>query len=150
MNELPSDIRIIVPGKVALHAIVRTNRSRADQFQMIPSGRIRRSGLPSLGTLPLHPFANIGRAMNHFNALIVAAIQEPNHFDVHQRDIAQVQNLTRAARAQRGSNEADKIRTKPAAQLKSCGASFGAFFNPQHFTHGPLTFCPSRSLPDRE
>jgi hypothetical protein len=78
--------------------------------------------------------------MHDFDALIVAAIQEPNDFDAHQRDIAQVQDLTRAAIAHYGPHEGNQLGPKPAAQLKCRSASFRALLNPQCFIHSPLSF----------
>lgn len=85
---------IIVSPKAGLHAIVSTNRNLGRAVPSVPSGRIRMPGLLTLGTFPLHPFAKICGAMHYLDAFSLAAIQEPNHFDVHQPDFAQIQNPT--------------------------------------------------------
>jgi hypothetical protein len=49
---------------------------------MIELGGIRRPDLPSLRALAKHPLAHLGRALDEFNAIILAANQEPNHPNV--------------------------------------------------------------------
>src|SRR5262249_22570902 len=100
---------------------------------MIQSGGIRMRGLPSLGTLQPHPFANIRRAMNQFDAVLFKDDEESNDLKSDQGDLAQVQNFARATVAHHGPNEGDKIRTKAAAQLKPCGVSLDLLFDFQHF-----------------
>ena len=119
--------------KGRLHAIVRTKPGGVERSQMILSGRIRKRGLPSLSTLPPRPFAYIGRTINQFDALIFTATQESNDLKINQGDLAKVQNFASATVTHYGPNEHDEIRTKAAAQLEPCGASFGLFFDPQHF-----------------
>src|SRR5206468_3040738 len=72
-------------------------RAATDEYpvrsDMIESGVIRRPGLRSLGALAKNPLAHVGRALYEFNALVFAADQEPNHRDVHQGDLAQVQDF---------------------------------------------------------
>jgi hypothetical protein len=43
------------------------------------SAVISRLKLHRLRALAMHPFANVGRALNQFNALILAVDQEANH-----------------------------------------------------------------------
>ena len=54
-------------------------------------------GLRSLGALAKNPFAHVGRASNQFNPNVFAANQKPNHPEVHQGDLAKIQNCTLAA-----------------------------------------------------
>ena len=51
----------------------------------------------SLGTLAKHPLVHVERAFYQFNALVLAVNQEPNHIDVDERDLTQIQDFPRAA-----------------------------------------------------
>jgi hypothetical protein len=56
--------------------------SSDEPTDMMELGGIRRPDLPSLGALAKHPLAHIGRALDEFNAIILAANQEPNNSKV--------------------------------------------------------------------
>src|SRR5215470_566009 len=105
------------------------------------SAGIRRIGLRFLGTLANYPFAHVGRALHQFNALVFASDQELNHPEVHERDLAQVQDFACAAVIHFRSDVCYMIRANPAAQPQLSHASTTVFFNPQHLTLSPAA-CP--------
>lgn len=86
----------------------------------------------SLRTLAKHPLAHVGRALHQLNALVFAPDQEPNHRNVHQGDLAQVQDFTCTAVIYCRSDAGDTIRLNAAAQPQPADASIGVFFNSQH------------------
>jgi hypothetical protein len=47
------------------------------------SAVISRLQLHLLSALAKHPFANVGRTLNQFNALILAVDQEANHPEIY-------------------------------------------------------------------
>ena len=47
--------------------------------------------------------------MNEFNALILAANQESNHLQVHQRDLTQIDGLARASVVHLASDARDLV-----------------------------------------
>src|SRR5215469_14988536 len=57
------------------------------------SVRVRRIGLRFLRTLAEHPFVDIGWTMDKLNSRILASNQELNHPEIHQRNLAQVQDF---------------------------------------------------------
>jgi hypothetical protein len=97
---------------------------------MFELGGIRRRDLPSLCALAKHPLPHIGRALDEFNALLLAAIQEPNHPNVDQGNFAQIQNYVSAAITHCRLNADDKVRLNSAAQPQF---SHAGFLDPQHF-----------------
>lgn len=81
------------------------------------SGGIGRPKLRSFNPLAEHPLAHIEGALYQFNALVFASDQEPNHHDVHQRDLAEIQNYACAPVIHCRSNAVDTSRLNTAAQL---------------------------------
>src|SRR4030095_15709067 len=95
----------------------------------IASAAIRRTGLRSLGALTKHPFANVGRALEELNALVFTANQELNHSEVHQCDLAQVQDFASAVAIHLRLNAGDLVRLNSPAQPQFGHASTVIFFN---------------------
>ena len=87
---------------------------------------------------------NVGRALHELDAPIVAADQEPNHPEVHQSDIAQVQDIVGAIIIHFRSNAGDLIGLNPPTQSELGHTSAAVLFNSQHFML-PLSRGPSRT-----
>jgi hypothetical protein len=94
---------------------------------------IGRSDLPALRALAKHPLAHIGRALDEFNGVVLAANQEANDPNIDESDFAQIQDCMAAAITQYRFNANDKVRLKAAAQPQSSHISNAVFFDPQHY-----------------
>src|SRR5260221_550004 len=68
--------------------------------------------------LPRHPFLDISRAVQHRDTFVLAGIEEPNCFDVHEIDLLQIQR-DRLSTADLGLYLIEMVRSKLSAQPKS-------------------------------
>jgi hypothetical protein len=68
--------------------------------------------------LPRHPLLDIRRAMQHRDTFVLAGIEKPNGFDVHEIDLLQIQ-CDRLSTADFGLNLIEMVRSKLSAQPKS-------------------------------
>jgi hypothetical protein len=101
-------------------------RLRHDRQMVLPR-------LLRFGALAKHPFANIRRGLDDFDALILATDQKTDHPDVYQGDLAQIQNFACAAFTQSGANAGDQVRLKSADQAQFRLSSVAVFLHPEHF-----------------
>src|ERR1700678_1342756 len=68
--------------------------------------------------LPRHPLLDIRRAVQHRDTFVLAGIEEPNCFDVHEVDLLQIQR-DRLSTADLGLYLIEMVRSKLSAQPKS-------------------------------
>src|ERR1700733_8109225 len=85
-------------------------------FQPLSSPPIRSSFL--FLPLPRHPLLDIRRAVQHRDIFVLAGIEEPNCFDVHEIDLLQIQR-DRLSAADLGLYLIEMVRSKLSAQPKS-------------------------------
>ena len=70
--------------------IARTARRERNRYHLLESHAIRNLRLCPFGSLAKNALANIGWAVNQYDAPVLALAQESNDLNVHKSDLTQV------------------------------------------------------------
>jgi hypothetical protein len=109
------------------------------------SGVIRNLRLRPFGSLAKNPLAHIGRAVNQYNAFILAVTQKSYDLNVHKSDFAQVEDYANSVIIHLSPYVADIRRLNSPTEPQARGVSARLLFNPQHWSTIP--FGCGRGLP---
>jgi hypothetical protein len=99
----------------------------------IESETIRNVWLCPFGSLAKNPLANIGWAVNQYDAPVFALTQESNNLNVHKSDLIQVHEYADVLIVHLSLYVADIGRLNSTTELQGSGVSVRLLFNPQHW-----------------
>ena len=78
------------------NVIAGTARRERNRYPLLESHTIRNLRLCPFGSLAKNPLANIGWAVNQYDAPVLALTQESNNLNVHKSDLIQVHEYANA------------------------------------------------------
>ena len=84
-----------------------------------------------LRSFSVHPFPDVGRAVNDFDSLSATGIQKPNCIDINETQFVQIQSHLWAATLDLGAQVVQLLTSKFTANSESSAASHRNAFNPQ-------------------
>jgi len=113
--------------------IARTARRERNRYPLLESHTIRNLRLCPFGSLAKNPLANIGWAVNQYDARVLALTQESNNLNVHNSDLIQVHEYANAVIVYLSPYVADIGRLNSTTEPQGCSGSVRLPFNPQHW-----------------
>src|ERR1700733_14536017 len=126
-------LRLGSPKHRRENSIARTARLERNRYPLVESHSIRNLRLCPFGSLAKNPLANIGWAVNQYDAPVLALTQESNNLNVHKSDLIQVHEYANAVIVHLSLYVADIGRLNSTTEPQGCSVSVRLLFNPQHW-----------------
>ena len=109
------------------NVIAGTARRERNRYPLLESHTIRNLRLCPFGSLAKNPLANIGWAVNQYDAPVLALTQESNSLNVHKSDLVQGHEYANAVMVYLSPYVADIRRLYSTTEPRGCSVAFDSF-----------------------